>query len=32
MSTLHSKLAKSTFLGKDHISIPVTFFKSVFVA
>ena len=32
MSTLHSKLAKSTFLGKDHVSIPVIFFKSLFVA
>ena len=32
LSTLDIKLAKSTFLAKDDVSIPLAFFKSVFVA
>ena len=32
LSTLDFKLAKSTFVAKDYISIPVAFFKFVFVA
>ena len=32
LSILDFKLAKSTFLAKDDVSIPVSFFKSVFVA
>ena len=32
LSTLDFKLAKSIFLAKDYVSIPVAFFKSVFVA
>ena len=29
LSTLDFKLAQSTFLAKDYVSIPVAFFKSV---
>ena len=32
LSTLDIRLAESTFLAKNDISIPVTFYKSVFVA
>ena len=32
LSTLDFKLAKSIFLAEDYVSIPVAFFKSVFVA
>ena len=32
LSTSDIKLAKSTFLAKDDVSVPVVFFKSIFVA